>query len=165
MTEPLEKLIAALREELQHYGEMLALLEQQQQHAINRAADEMLVATTAVQNQAQVIQAARRDREKCQRDLARDLAILESSTFVEIAGLLPAAYRPLVESLVDENNSLLQRVQQKARQNHLLLSRSVELMQQFMSIFLPARETQVYNGHGNRESHVLPTPPLYEAVG
>jgi hypothetical protein len=163
MTEPLEKLIAALREELQHYGEMLALLEQQQQHAINRAADEMLVATTAVQNQAQVIQAARRDREKCQRDLARDLAILESSTFVEIAGLLPAAYRPLVESLVDENNSLLQRVQQKARQNHLLLSRSVEVMQQFMSMFLPARETQVYNG--NRESHVLPTPPLYEAVG
>ncbi len=165
MTESIEKLVAALREELQHYGEMLALLEQQQQHAINRAADEMLVATTVIQNQAQVMQAARRDREKCQRELARELAILESSTFVEIFGLLPAAYRPLVESLVDENNSLLQQVQQKARQNHLLLSRSVELMQQFLSALLPARETQVYNGQGSRETHALPSPPLYEAVG
>ncbi len=165
MTESIEKLVAALREELQHYGEMLALLEQQQQHAINRAADEMLVATTVIQNQAQVMQAARRDREKCQRELARELAILESSTFVEIFGLLPAAYRPLVESLVDENNSLLQQVQQKVRQNHLLLSRSVELMQQFLSALLPARETQVYNGQGSRETHALPSPPLYEAVG
>ena len=165
MTESIEKLVGALREELQHYGEMLALLEQQQQHAIHRAADEMLVATTAIQNQAQVMQAARSDREKCQRDLARDLAILESSTFVEIFGLLPAAYKPLVESLVDENNSLLQQVQRKARQNHLLLSRSVELMQQFLGTILPARETQVYNGHGSREVHALPAPPLYEAVG
>ena len=50
-------------------------------------------------------------------------------------------------------------------QNHLVLSRSVELMQQFLGMLLPARETQVYNGQGNRESHALPTPPLYEAVG
>lgn len=48
MTEPLDKLIAVLREELQHYGEMLALLEQQQASAIDRAADAMLVATTAI---------------------------------------------------------------------------------------------------------------------
>lgn len=165
MTESIEKLVGALREELQHYGEMLALLEQQQLHAINRAADEMLVSTTAIQNQAQVMQAVRRDREKCQRELARELAILESSTFVEIFGLLPAAYKPLIESLVDENNSLLRQVQQKARQNHLLLSRSVELMHQFLGTILPARETQVYNGQGSREVHALPTPPLYEAVG
>ncbi len=165
MTDPLEKLISALREELQHYGEMLALLDQQQASAINRVADEMLVATTAIQNQAQVMQGARRDREKCQREVARDLAIIETSTFVEIIALLPAAYRPLVQSLVDENNSLLTRVQQRARQNHLVLSRSVELMQQFLGMLLPARETQVYNGQGNRELHALPTPPLYEAVG
>ena len=165
MTEPLDKLIAVLREELQHYGEMLALLDQQQASAIDRAADAMLVATTAIQNQALVMQGVRRDREKCQRDLARDLTIIETATFVEIIGLLPPAYRPLVQSLVDENNSLLVRVQQRARQNHLVLSRSVELMQQFLGMLLPARETQVYNGQGNRESHALPTPPLYEAVG
>ena len=32
-----------------------------------------------------------------------------------------------------ENNELLVRVQQRARQNHLLLSRSVEMMQRFIT--------------------------------
>ena len=164
MIEVLEKLIGALREELQHYGEMLALLDQQQESAINRLADEMFVATTAIQNQANVMQAARREREQCQRNMARDLVVAESSTFVELIPLLPADYRPLVQSLIEENNALLQRVQQRARQNHLVLSRSVDLMQQFLGMLFPARETQVYNGQGSREMHALPTSPLYEAV-
>ncbi len=163
--DPIENLVAALREELQQYGEMLALLDQQQESAINRVADEMLAATTAIQTQAHVIQAARRVREQFQRDLARELLTIESATFVEIIPLLPAAYRPLVQSLVAENNSLLQRVQQRAKQNHLVLSRSVDLMQQFLGTLMPARETQVYNGQGNRERHIVNAAPLYEAVG
>jgi flagellar biosynthesis/type III secretory pathway chaperone len=165
MTEALEKLIAALREELQHYGEMLALLDQQQESAINRLADEMFVATTAIQNQAGVIQEARRQREQSQRTLARELCLAETSTFVELIPLLLADYRPLVRSLVDENNSLLKRVQQRAQQNHLVLSRTVDLMQRFLGMLFPARQTQVYNEHGNRQLHVLPAAPLYEAVG
>ena len=164
MTEAIEKLIAALREELKHYGEMLALLDQQQECAINRLADEMFTATTAIQNQAGIMQAARRTREQCLRTLARELCVAETSTFVEIIPLLPPDYWPLMQSLVDENNALLQRVQQRARQNHLVLSRSVELMQQFLGTLFPARETQVYNEHGGRQSHTLPAPPLYEAV-
>jgi flagellar biosynthesis/type III secretory pathway chaperone len=165
MTEAIEKLVAALREELQHYGEMLALLDQQQESAINRLADEMFAATTAIQSQAGVMQTARRDREQCQRELARELCVVETSTFVEIIPLLPSNYRPLVKSLVDENNALLQRVQQRARQNHLVLSRSVELMQQFLGTLLPAHATHIYDGQGERQSRALPAPPLYEAVG
>ena len=165
MNDTLENLIAALREELQHYGEMLALLDQQQESAINRLADEMFAATSAIQSQAAVLQATRRAREQCLRTQARELCVSETSTFVEVIPLLPADYRPLVQSLVDENNSLLQRVQQRARQNHLVLSRSVDLMQRFLGQIFPARETQVYNEHGSRQSHALPSPPLYEAVG
>ena len=165
MTEALQKLVADLRTELTQYGEMLALLDQQQESAINRMADDMLAATTAIQNQGAVIQTARRQRESSQRALACSLAVTETSTFVELIRLLPSAYQPLVRSLVEENNGLLTRIQQRARQNHLVLSRSVELMQKFLGILFPARETQVYNEHGGRQSHSLPTPPLYEAVG
>lgn len=163
MTEALDKLISALREELTHYGEILALLDQQQESAVNRMADEMLIATTAIQKQAGAIQSARRDREQRQRMLARELCVAEASSFVEIIPLLPSDYQPLVKSLVDENNSLLQSVQQRARQNHLVLSRSVELMQRFLGMLFPG-ETQVYNEHGNRQQKALPGPPLYEAV-
>lgn len=165
MTEAIEKLVAALREELQHYGEILALLDQQQESAINRLANEMFTATAAIQNHAGIMQTARRDREQCQREVARELCVAEASTFVEIIPLLPADYRPLVQSLVDENNSLLQRVQQRARQNHLVLSRSVELMQRFLGQLFPARGPQVYNEFGSHKLRVLPDPPLYEALG
>src|SRR5439155_12522280 len=106
-----------------HYGEMLALLEQQQESAIDRLADEMFAATNAIQNQASLIQVARHDREQRQRAVACELGVTETSTFVELISLLPADYRPLLQTLVDENNALLQRVQQRARQNHLVLSR------------------------------------------
>ena len=165
MTEALDKLITDLRGELTQYGEMLALLDLQQESAINRLADEMFAATTAIQSQATVLQTARRQREQSQRALACQLAVTETSTFVELIPLLPVSYRPLVQSLVDENNSLLGRIQQRARQNHLVLSRSVELMQRFLGLLWPARETQVYDEHGSRQSHSLPAPPLYEAVG
>ena len=165
ITMAVEQLVTALREELTQYGEMLALLDQQQESAINRMADEMLAATTAVQGQAGVIQAARRAREQAQRGMALELCVVETSTFVELIPLLPAHYRPLVASLVEENNHLLQRVQQRARQNHLVLSRSVELMQQFLGTLFPVRDTQVYNEHGSRQLRSMPIPPLYEAVG
>lgn len=162
---PLSKLIHALREELKHYGELLALLDQQQECAINRLADELLHCTGAVQRQASLLQEARRDREQRQRALADALCLTGGATFAELLPRLPADYQPLVDSLVAENNALLARIQQRARQNHLVLSRSVELMHRFMNTLFPACETQVYDGRGSRQSHTVPTPPLYEAVG
>jgi flagellar biosynthesis/type III secretory pathway chaperone len=165
MIETLSPLITALREELKQYGEMLALLDQQQDCAIQRMADDMLHCTGAIQNHAATLQNVRRDREKRQRELACELCVAETSTFVELIPLLPAEYQPLVGSLVEENNALLARVQQRARQNHLVLSRSVELMQRFLGLLFPACESRVYDERGGRLCHALPTPPLYEAVG
>ena len=79
--------------------------------------------------------------------------------------LVPAEYRPLLDALVRENNQLLFRVQQRARQNHLLLSRSLELMQRFLSTLFPTRDNQVYNDHGTRPIWAPTLRPLYEAVG
>ena len=165
MIESLTFLITALREELKHYGELLALLDQQQEAVIARHADETLATVSAIQSQANVVQAARADRMKCQRALACELCLIESATFAEILPLLAEAYRPLVQTLVEENNALLHRVQQRGRQNHLLLSRSVELMQQFLSTLFPAREARVYGDRGNRLASAVPAPPMYEAVG
>jgi len=160
----LEKLIQALRDELTHYGEMLALLDRQQESTIQRLNDEMFAATVAIQNQARIIQDSRASRETVQRELSRELCVIESSTFVELVPLLPANYRPLVETLVGENNDLLGKIQQRARQNHLLLSRSVELMEQFINTLLPNRSPKVYTERGARVTAAA-CPPLYEAVG
>ena len=47
--------------------------------------------------------------------------------------MMPPHYRPLVHALISENNELIERIKLRAQQNHLLMSRSLELMQRFIS--------------------------------
>ena len=165
MIDSIITLVNALREELAEYGKMLALLDRQQQQVIARAADEVFQSIGLIKAQGLAIQNARARREQCRSRVAQELKLRETGEFAEVIPLLPPDYRPLVRALVDENNELLVRVRQRARQNHLLLSRTMELMQALINTLFPSRETRVYNGLGAMNVHGLPTRPIYEAVG
>jgi flagellar biosynthesis/type III secretory pathway chaperone len=165
MIERTEELIGALREELQQYGEMLARLDQQQEFVLLRDADQVLHSAGAVAAQGAVIQEARERRERLQRDLAWTFGLSEAAAFTDLIPRLPSDYRPLVEALVQENNDLLRRVRERASQNHLLLSRSVELMQQLVSALVPNSNPPLYNGYGKMERAPGPAQALYSEVG
>jgi hypothetical protein len=165
MTEALNRLIAALRDELQQYGGMLALLDRQQDMVVARAAEDLFQSIAAIQDQAALIHRARSHRDDCRVAVATAVSRPPDAPFHVLIPLLPQDYRPLVDALVSENNHLLTRVQQRARQNHLLLSRSLDLMQRFLTTLLPGRDPLVYDGHGSRPASVLPNTALYEAVG
>lgn len=165
MNELLQNLIEALREELKEYGEMLALLEQQQQMVMHRRTQDLLQCVTATNTQAETIAAARREREQHQRHVAARLKLPEDAAFAVIAPRLPAEYRLLVQALVHENNELLVRIHQRARQNHLLLSRIVELMQRFLGTLFPGAQPTTYNDLGHVLAAGLPQRSLYDAVG
>jgi flagellar biosynthesis/type III secretory pathway chaperone len=165
MNDLLPNLIETLREELQQYGEMLALLDQQQTRVMERHTRDMLQSVADLKAQTAVIAAARSEREQRQRDLARKLNLPDNAIFGVIVPLLPADYRPLVQALVQENNELLVRVQQRVRQNHLLLSHAVELMQQLINSIFPGAGPKTYDGGGRVPGTLLPQHSLYEAVG
>lgn len=165
MTERIQNLINALRDELKEYGEMLALLDRQQQSVIARHADEVFQSVRFIRRQAEVFTAARAHREECFRAAIQEFALPADAGFAVLIPLLPADYRPLVQALVDENDQLLVRVQQRARQNHLLLSRSLELMQGLLDSLVPSRETRVYNGRGNMQVHETVQRSYYQGVG
>lgn len=165
MNDALQHLIDSLREELKHYGEMLALLDQQQDHVVLRAADEILQTVGAINVQSGEIRRARDHREHCRRQLARTLGQFLDAPFSDLLPLVPADYQPLLQALLDENNALLVRVQQRARQNHVLLSRSVEMMQRFMTTLFPASRPLVYNGAGSMLATALPSRSIYEGIG
>ena len=165
MNDLLPHLIEALREELQQYGEMLALLDQQQNRVMERHTRDVLQSVADLNAQTAVIAAARSEREQRQRDLARKLNLPDNAIFGVIVPLLPADYRPLVQALVQENNELLVRVQQRVRQNHLLLSHAVELMQQLINSIFPGAGPKTYDGGGRVPGAMLPQHSLYEAVG
>lgn len=164
MNELLSNLIEALREELKQYGEMLALLDQQQQLVMRRLVAEIPENVTHVNAQAGVIAAARQEREQRQRQLARLLTLPENCAIAKLVGHLPADYQPLVGALIHENNELLIRVQQRAQQNHLLLSHAVELMQQLINSILPGSAPKTYDGAGHTAGGLFSPQPVYQAV-
>jgi flagellar biosynthesis/type III secretory pathway chaperone len=165
MIDLIETLVAALREELKQYGEMLALLDHQQAYALQRQTDDLLRTVADINAQGGAIQTARRAREQYQRNLARQLDCAEDATFAALIPRLPANYQPLVQALVEENNELLERIQRRARQNHLLLSRAVDLMQRFLSSFFPAAGTPTYGDNGQLVEPALSRPAVFEFVG
>jgi flagellar biosynthesis/type III secretory pathway chaperone len=148
MIETLHQLVEALRAELQQYGELLALLDQEQNCVLERAADNLLQTVAAIHAQGGAVEAARARRESRRRTLASHLGLAADAPFGDILPRLPEDYRPLIQALVEENNRLLVRVQQRARQNHLLLTRSLEIMQRFLSSLFAAGQTPIYGGDG-----------------
>ena len=129
----LEQAIEALRDELQQYGEMLALLEAQHEIVARRSSGPVLTSIAEVETQRFTIEAARRRRETLQKQLAWALGRPDSDTFRQLLPLVPDEYRPLVAALVEEINELLGRVQGRAEQNRAQLQRAIELMEQFIS--------------------------------
>ena len=165
MNDLLHNLIEALREELKQYGEMLAVLEQQQNSVVQRQSNDLLQNVASVNAQADVITAVRREREQRQRNVALQLDLAEDAGFAAIIPRLPADYRPLVQALVQENNELLVRVHQRTRQNHLLLSHAVELMQQLINAIFPGGSPKTYDSNGRLPVNSLPQHSIYERVG
>lgn len=165
MNELLQNLIESLREELKQYGEMLALLDHQQHYVVQRQTTDLLQSVAAINSQVQTIATARREREQRQRRIAQQLNLDASAGFAELVPQLPADYRPLVQALVQENNELLTRVQNRVRQNHLLLSRVVELMQRFIGSLIPGSQPSTYDDAGQMLAGGLAPHSLYDAVG
>ena len=165
MKDLLPNLIEALREELKEYGEMLALLDQEQAMVMNRQTQDLLQCVTAINTQTEHVAAARREREQHQRHVARRLGLAEDTAFAGILPLLPADYRPLIQALVHDNNECLTRIRRRARQNHLLLGRVMELMQRFLGSLFPSNQPSTYTETGELLGAGLPQRSLYDAVG
>lgn len=161
----LSNLVESLREELKQYGELLAQLDHQKQLVNQRRAPELLQSVAGINAQADFVQATRREREQHQRHVALHLQLGEAALFSEILPKLPQHYSGLIQALVQENNELLLRVQQRARQNQLLLSHAVELMQRFINVLLPGAGPKTYNDAGRLPENNFAPTSLYEAVG
>jgi flagellar biosynthesis/type III secretory pathway chaperone len=165
MIQSIKLLIDALRDELKNYGEMLVLLDRQQEYLLARDASEVFQSISLIKAQGAALLQSRAHREEGRRAMALNLRQAPETNFADLIPLLPADYQPLLKALVDENNELLLRVRRRARQNHLMLRRSVELMQELLNTLMPSRQGSVYDDTGNRPVSATSPRRLYEAVG
>ena len=166
MNEELNKLIAALREELTQYGEVLALMQEQQDLIINRAANDLLVNLNAVNEQMERVAHIRNHRDTCRQQLVAALGGTSETTFRQMTELLPPEVQPLLDALVQEINQMLQNIQRWLRQNHILLKRSLDLMQTIMKNMFPSASAAAGTyGRSGQVSPVNPPPSsLYEGI-
>lgn len=160
----IQELVEALRDELKNYGQMLVLLDRQQESLLTRAANEVAQSISFIQTQGEAINEARQRREDCRRAVADGIGEPDTTTFKELIPLLPSDYQPLLKALVDENNELLFQVRRRARQNHLMLKRSVELMQQLLNSLAPPSHPLTGHGHDSPPAFSWAVRQLQEEV-
>jgi len=164
MSFDLTKVIDALRNELQQYGEMLALLDHQNELVKGCGADDILHSIAAINNQSNAIQSARERREAVQQELSTSVDQPRDSTFAALLPLLPDHYQPLIGALVQENNELLERVRHRAGENQAVLLRSLELMQRFITTLSPESGRQSTQSANSAVLAMEPVSPLYDAI-
>ncbi len=164
MKDHLQNLVEALREELKEYSLLLALLGQQQEMVIHRQTQDLIQCVSRLSSQVEVLAGTRLEREQRQREVARALSLPENASFAALIPQLPGEYQPLVEALVGETNDLLQRIQRRARQNHILLTRVTDLMQRLLDPFFPGSQSRTYNDEGLVLGAGFPQRSLYDAV-
>jgi flagellar biosynthesis/type III secretory pathway chaperone len=146
--EPKELLVELLRAELEEYGGLLALLDDQQAAIVARSPDRVLEINTAINDQMRMIQARRESREDFVRELTCDLKQLPSSTLRDLILFFRKPVQPLVEAMIDEINSLVTRARRRAQQNQMLLARSIEVMQEVLHRLNPETMHKVYGADG-----------------
>ncbi len=161
MTAFWETIAECLRAEVEEYGALLNLFQEQQQSLFARDAEAVLNLSTTIEQQVLVLQDCRRRREQNVAAFASTVSQPASSTLRALLPFVVAEARPLLEALIAEVNVLVHRVRRATRHNHALLARTVEVHQETLRQLRPDSFTKTYAPSGRVSlAPVRPTPAL-----
>lgn len=143
-----EPLVEILRGELQEYGGLFNLLGEQQERIIERKPDAVLSVNDEIEVQTRTVADLRGRRETYVDDLLARVGEAVPGTLRRLIPHLPEFVQPLVEALMTDINHMVRRNRHKARQNHLLLSRAVQLTEETLRVLQPENFTRTYGRTG-----------------
>lgn len=143
-----ETIAHCLREELEEYGALLGLFEEQQNALFRRDANGVLATVSAIEAQARNATVKRQRREQLVGDLARTHQQPADSSLRSLLIYFPESVRPMFQALIDEVNRLIHRTRRHARQNASLLQRTIELHQEVLRTLRPDMFTKTYSARG-----------------
>ncbi len=143
-----DPLVELLRYEVQEYGGLFNLLVRQQEEIFRR--DPQLVLETNAEIEAYMAQMGnlREQRERCVSDIAKAFGSPADQPLSKLLHCFPAVVRPMLQALIDEINQMIRRTRQKARQNFMLLSRTMEITHETFKALQPESYNQVYTKKG-----------------
>lgn len=119
MIDSVEELVEALRSELQHYGELLALLEADPSDLTRPPGVPAVVGAVAtLREHGTALGAARQQRLQAQARYAAAVERPPGESLRSLLPTIPSDYRPLLRALEDEVADLQARLQDRARRSH-----------------------------------------------
>lgn len=161
-----EPLVETLRNELQEYGGLYNLLGRQQDRILERKTDAILAVTEEIEVQTHAVAQLRSRREELVAGLTARAGGRAPGSLRALLPAFPDVVRPLFEALMTDINHMVRRNRQKARQNHLLLSRAMELTEQTLRVLQPENFTRTYERSGKVGFAGRAKPSArYQAVG
>lgn len=146
-----QALADALRAELQEFGGLLALIDQQRDQLLARNSNAVLDRSRAIENQVALLQQCREHRDSLLRAWFRACGHTEEASLDTIAMTLPPSAQPLFEAFLNEGYRLSGRLQRHAQRNAALLQRAHSATDSLLSLLHPpdgpSGRTYASNGH------------------
>ncbi len=146
-----ELLVQPLRDEMQEHGALLNLFEEQQNAILRREPDLVLKVAEAISSQAEIIRDCQKRRVAAVRAAALAAECAEDTSLLRLIPHFPAPAGPLLEALVSEVNRLVRQTKRRARQNQMLLARTIEVSQEILQRLNPGSLSKTYSAQGRVE--------------
>ncbi len=142
------RLIELLRTELEAYGTLFRLLEDQRAALLNQDADEILEVSSQIDSHSALLNRLRKDRET---QVAESTAWVaeEGRTLGNFIQQLKHESKPLLEELFAEINRLIKESKRQLDRNQMLYRRAWDLGQELLRAFTPQEEfSETYKRDG-----------------
>lgn len=143
-----EEIAELLRAELEVYGGLLQLFDDQQARIFARDSDAVPVIARQIENDLATASVRRTARENAVRRTAALLGRETTAPLGRLLGELPEERRPQLDALIKETTRMVRCVRQRARQNQMLLARMLELHRAILPSVRPNEFTQTYSPQG-----------------
>lgn len=156
-----DALAGKLRKEIEAYGHLFELLEEQRDQCLSKDLAGLTEVNESMNDHTSFLHGLKSEREALVKDLwNRCSGDSEQATVKDLIKYSPQQSWPLFDELIQEVNRLIQRSQQQLERNQMLLRCSWEIGQKFIGMLVPEEANgatlYAYNGHSNRTAEKLP---------
>jgi len=140
-----------LRREIEGYGRLFGLLEEQRQDLLQQDIEHLMDTNSRMEQHSGDLDGYRREREALVRNLCREAdSAIEEPTVRTLIVHTPEHTTPLFEELLREVNRLIGESRRKLERNQMLLRRSHEIGRSFLRLVHPeaADDHHLYSRRG-----------------
>ena len=151
----LRELLGAMSAELVEMRALVLAFSDQQDAIVHRKPARVVASVQEVEERVAALRQARMRRDGLLDQVARGVKAPPRTPISALVRAFPAAVRPEVGRLIEENVRLGREVRRKASQNQVLLTRSIEVIQEILRAVEPTSVSRIY-GENGRMSHGQP---------